>query len=92
MRYWRPARHGITPGDPSAKDHMPPILTGFTFHEGRHTHSTWLVESGIPEVARKARLGHKVPGIARVYEHVTPEMEQAISDALEARWRSFCNR
>lgn len=38
-------------------EQRPPILSTFTFHEGRHTHSTWLTEDGIPEVARRARLG-----------------------------------
>jgi hypothetical protein len=38
------------------------------------------------EIARRARVGHKIPGIARVYEHVTPEMLQQQSDVLETRW------
>jgi hypothetical protein len=33
-----------------------------------------LTEDGIPEVARRARLGQKMKGIARVYDHVTPAM------------------
>jgi hypothetical protein len=85
-RYWRPAWDGVRPDDPAAVDHVPAILPWFTFHEGRHSHSTWLVEDGIPEVARRARLGQKMRGMARVYDHVTPAMEQEISDALEVRW------
>lgn len=27
-----------------------------------------------------------MPGIARIYEHVTPEVEQRVSDVPEARW------
>lgn len=27
-----------------------------------------------------------MPGIARVYEHVTPEMEAQIAEVLESRW------
>ncbi|MFC3450614.1 hypothetical protein [Amycolatopsis speibonae] len=42
-----------------------PILPTFTFHKGRHSHSTRLAEDGIPEVARRARLGQKMKGIAR---------------------------
>jgi hypothetical protein len=57
-----------------------------TFHEGRHTHSTWLTEDGIPEVARRARLGQKMKGIARIYDHVTDAMKKQIIDALETRW------
>jgi hypothetical protein len=45
--------------DAGAGERRPPILPTFTFHEGRHTHSTWLTEDGIPEVARRARLGRR---------------------------------
>jgi hypothetical protein len=44
-----------------------------------------MIEDGIPEVARRA-VGHKMKGIARVHNHVTPEMRQQIVDALERRW------
>ncbi|MBP2185518.1 hypothetical protein [Amycolatopsis magusensis] len=64
----------------------PPVLPDFTFHEGRHTHASWLTEDGIPEVARRARLGQRMKGMARVYDHVTPEMRRQIIEALEARW------
>ncbi|WP_433272726.1 hypothetical protein ACQPZF_17160 [Actinosynnema sp. CS-041913] len=57
-----------------------------TFHEGRHSHSTWMVEDGIPEVARRARLGHKMKGVARVYDHVTSVMLEQIRESLESRW------
>jgi hypothetical protein len=66
--------------------HTPPILPWFTFNEGRHTHATWLAEDGIPEVARRARLGQKMKGMARVYDHVTDVMRKQVLDALEARW------
>lgn len=63
------------------------LVEGITFHEaGRHTHRTWLAEDGIPEVARAARLGHKLPGMAQVYEHVTPVMLKQVLRVLEARW------
>jgi integrase len=88
QRYWRPAWDGLHADDPTAEDHEPAILPWFTFHEGRHTHATWLTEDGIPEVARRWRLGQKMKGIARTYDHVTPVMKQQIADALEARWRS----
>lgn len=86
QRYWRPAWDGQNMDDPCADDHIPPILPWFTFNEGRHTHSTWLAEDGVPEVARRARLGQKMKGIARVYDHVTPAMRRMVLDALEARW------
>ncbi|MEV4602090.1 hypothetical protein AB0K15_32425 [Amycolatopsis sp. NPDC049253] len=69
-----------------AGERRPPILPTFTFHEGRHTHATWLTEDGIPEVARRARLGQKMKGIARVLDHVTPAMVNEILDAWEERW------
>jgi integrase len=87
QRYWRPAWDGYKSDNPGADDHIPPILPWFTFHEGRHTHSTWLTEDGVPEVARRARLGQKMKGIARVYDHVTPVMRKQVLDVLEARWR-----
>jgi integrase len=85
-RYWRPAWDGNHPDNPSHQNHTSPVLRWFTFHEGRHTHSTWLAADGIPEVARRARLGHRMRGMARVYEHVTPDMHSKIDGALEARW------
>lgn len=86
QRHWHPAWDGIEPDDPQAENHVPAILMWFTFHEGRHTHSTWLTEDGVSEVARRARLGQKMKGIARVYDHVTPGMEQQVLEVLEARW------
>jgi len=86
QRYWRSAWDGVDVDDPQSRTHLPPILAGFTFHEGRHTHSTWMIEDGIPEVARRARLGQKMKGIARTYDHVTPVMRQQVLDGLELRW------
>ena len=82
-RYWRPVWDGTESGEM-----VPPIVPGLTFHEGRHSHATWLTEDGIPEVARRARLGQKMKGMARVYDHVTPEMRRQVIQALEARWWS----
>lgn len=90
-RYWRPAWDGVDVDLPSSPDHRPAILPWFTFHEGRHTHSTWLTEDGIPEVARRARLGQKMKGIARTYDHVTPQMREQILVALERRWQNALN-
>ncbi|MFI9388967.1 integrase [Kutzneria sp. NPDC052558] len=86
QRYWRPAWDGVKPDRPEDPRHVPAILPWFTFHEGRHSHSTWLTEDGIAEVGRRARLGQKMKGIARVYDHVTPAMNARILDVLEARW------
>lgn len=88
QRYWRPTWDGVHPDNPCADDHMPAILPWFTFHEGRHTHATWLTEDGIPEVARRARLGQKMKGIARIYDHVTDVMRKQILVTLESRWEA----
>jgi integrase len=88
QRFWRPAWDGLDAENPSSTRHVPAILPGFRFHEGRHTHATWLTEDGISEVARRARLGHKMKGMGRVYDHVTPEMERQICEALEERFLS----
>ncbi|GAB3490029.1 hypothetical protein [Amycolatopsis cihanbeyliensis] len=37
-------------------------------------------------MARRARLGQKMKGIARIYDHVTPAMLSQIIQALEVRW------
>ncbi|WP_331281572.1 integrase [Saccharothrix sp. NRRL B-16314] len=68
QRFWRPAWDGRKPEQPNARDHTPAILPWITFQEGRHTHATWMVEDGVPQVARRARLGQKMKGIARVYD------------------------
>jgi integrase len=86
QRFWRPVWDGVKADDPSADGHIPAILPWFTFHEGRHSHATWMAEDGIPEVARRARLGHRMKGIARVYDHVTSVMQAQLIHALEIRW------
>jgi hypothetical protein len=63
-------------------------LVDDVLHEGRHTHRTWLSDDGISDVGRAARLGHKLPGTADVYEHLTPEMKQRTLKVLQARWES----
>ncbi|WUI02846.1 tyrosine-type recombinase/integrase [Spirillospora sp. NBC_00431] len=86
-RFWRPAWDG-DPDNPDPNRRRAPVLRGFTFHEGRHTQRTWLAEDGVPDVARAARLGHKLPGMADVYEHVTPVMEEQVLRVLQERWET----
>lgn len=58
QRFWRPAWDGHLPDDPSNKDHVPPILPWFTFHEGRHTHSTWASSlQGLTSVEKATLVG-----------------------------------
>jgi integrase len=79
-RAWTPAATGNPTRD------IPGILPGMHFHDLRHTHKTWLIEDGIPEIAQARRLGHRLPGVRGVYSHATPAMQQRITDALQARW------
>jgi integrase len=86
-RFWLPAWDG----DPEHFDPgecRPPVLRGFTFHEGRHTRRTWLVGDGVPDVARAAGLGHNLPGMADVYEHASPLMKEQVLQALHQRWET----
>ena len=56
------------------------------FHDLRHTHKTWLIEDGVPEIAQAKRLGHKMRGVQGIYSHVTPEVERRLVAGLQARW------
>jgi hypothetical protein len=82
QRYWRP-------GTASTQTTRTPMITSRRSCHGSPstkdaTHATWLTEDGIPEVARRARLGQKMKGMARIYDHVTNVMKKQIRDALEA--------
>jgi integrase len=60
-----------------------PIRPGLTFHELRHSHKTWLIAAGIPEVGQARRLGHRLDKhIAEVYSHVADEVEARIQATL----------
>ncbi len=59
------------------------IKTAITFHSFRHTHTTMLVESGIPIKAIQIRLGHSTPTFTLTqYAHNTEKMQQEIVDFL----------
>lgn len=77
-------------GDPDHQDpdQREPVCVGMTFHRLRHTHKTWMIEDGIPEIAQYARLGHHMPGIAARYAHATPAMSTQLLTALQHRWES----
>lgn len=79
-RAWTPA----VAGDPDRG--VPPVLAGMHFHDLRHTHKTWLIEDGIPEVVQARRLGHRLGGVRGVYSHVTPAMRHHLVSVLERRW------
>jgi integrase len=80
-RHWRPACDGH-PGRG-----WPEIITGFRFHDLRHTHRTWMDEDNIPEPLKSARMGHRMPGIGAIYSHVTQAMLPRLLTALQHRWQ-----
>lgn len=45
-----------------------------------------LAELGVPEALRDERLGHRPPGMRRVYEHATAGMRKEMIDGLEQMW------
>ena len=74
---------------PRASLRLPPVQSGLTFHGLRHSHKTWLIADGIPEIAQARRLGHHLTDrIIETYSHVAPEVDQRLLDGLEARWHA----
>lgn len=59
-----------------------------TPHGLRHSHKTWMIEDGIPEVGQFERLGHKLGGIRGVYSHASDQQRRRILDALQKRWET----
>jgi integrase len=55
-------------------------------HAYRHAHATWLENAGLSKVIQMDRRGHSMPGMDRVYTHVTMEMRQRLCDVLEDLW------
>lgn len=91
--YWRPIADGrdarITgkpqwrwlPAWPAVK-----AYAGKRLYLLRHGHKEWLDDDGHPRVAVEGRMGHELPGVEGVYSNVTPSMERAIMESLQARW------
>jgi hypothetical protein len=45
----------------------------------RHSHETWLIAGGAPEIAQARRLGHHLDDrVIETYSHVAPEVEQRL--------------
>lgn len=64
-----------------------PVLPGLTFHGLRHSHKTWLIADGLPEIAQSRRLGHILPDkIQETYSHVADEVEYRLMASLQERW------
>jgi integrase len=87
-RVMRPAADGnLKRADPRVRTQ--PIREGLVFHGLRHSHNTWLIGDGIPEVGRARRLGHEIPDKVReIYDHMAPEVETRILVALQQRWEN----
>lgn len=63
-----------------------PILPDLTPHGLRHGHHTWMDEAGVSYVLQSERMGHEVPGMRGVYNHVSPMMRSALISAMERLW------
>jgi integrase len=63
------------------------VKPGLTFHGLRHSHKTWMIADGVPEIAQSRRLGHVLHDkIQEAYSHVASEVEQRLLDGLQDRW------
>lgn len=72
---------------PNPHTRLYPIRPGLTFHELRHSHKTWLITAGIPEIAQARRLGHRLDKrVVEVYSHIADEVETRIQTALKQAW------
>ena len=62
-----------------------PDLAGtFRPHDYRHSHATWLDAANLSKVIQMDRRGHVLPGMDRIYMHVTRQMRQHLC------WTSYC--
>jgi len=60
-------------------------IEGFRFHDLRHTHASWLIDSGVDVVRVSKRLGHSRPSnTVNIYAHLIDVDEDEIIDTLEA--------
>ena len=59
-------------------------LTGFRFHDLRHTCGSWLMQSGVPAGHIAAVLGHSTVRMTERYAHVAPENAEAAVAKLDA--------
>jgi integrase len=65
------------------------VQPGLTFHGFRHSHKTWLIADGMPEIAQARRLGHHLDNrVVETYSHVAPEVEARLLHGLEVRWHN----
>lgn len=94
--YWYPIRDGREEHKPRpgferyARCALPAVeeMAGQDIYRLRHWHRAILDEPGadIAEVAKEARMGHEMPGMAGVYSEVTLSMEKRIVKYLQEVW------
>ena len=66
---------------------LEPTAPGLTFHGLRHSHKTWLITDGIPEIAQALRLGHVLQNkVQETYSHLAQAVEDRLLHALQDRW------
>lgn len=87
----RRAMRPATDGNPQRKRpqvRTQPVVPGLRFHDLRHSHKTWLIADGIPEVAQARRMGHRISDhIREIYSHVAPEVDARLLHNLQRRWQ-----
>ncbi len=92
--YWSPIRDGwperLGRSD-IARPAIRPVeeMAGKRFYLLRHGHREWLDEDGHSRTAIETRMGHEVAGVEGLYSNLTPRMEAAIAESLQARWEAF---
>lgn len=56
----------------------------FTFHCLRHTHASWMIESGTDLFLVQKQLGHSTPVVTQRYAHISDAQLEEASKAFEA--------
>lgn len=94
--YWYPIRDGqdevkpVRGGPRVARPKLPAVeeMAGQDIYRLRHWHKALMDEPGadIAEVAKEARMGHELAGMAGVYSEVTLSMERRIVAYLQEVW------
>ncbi|MFD9737344.1 hypothetical protein [Umezawaea sp. NPDC059074] len=81
-RVWLPAVDG------NKRRGWAPLFPGLHLHDLRHTHKTWTIEDGVPEVVQRRRLGigWTGGGGGGRYSHVTQAMTDHLLDGMHRRW------
>ncbi|MGP4112608.1 tyrosine-type recombinase/integrase [Streptomyces sp. 4N509B] len=83
-RVWAPATRGGTIDG----RYWTPVDERLTFHGLRHSHKTWLIEDGNPDVAQARRLGHTLQNrMDETYSHVAASIDTRLLAGLENRWQ-----